>query len=214
MPQRHDHTGLQKLLYSKSQDENDHKYTKQCIASLAYDDAKRDQFYYKQIIKDGFHHILGKNSPLVQALDLHRDKLCIGEVAMKFGQVDVEKYLIKGSETVEEEIEGIGEQREGVKRGEILFSEHTDMLLLLSGTAYFERAAPEGEHQGQDEEDAADSSECSSSESSDSSSSGKEERRGRRTEGDGLCRQETVNFWKQTTARDDISQTTCLLWPW
>lgn len=29
----------------------------------------------------------------MQALELHQDKLCIGEVAMKFGQVDVERYV-------------------------------------------------------------------------------------------------------------------------
>lgn len=37
-----DRERFRKLLYSRQLDDKDEKYTKQCIAALAYDDAKRE----------------------------------------------------------------------------------------------------------------------------------------------------------------------------
>ena len=83
-----------------------------------------------------------------------------------------------------------------MKRGEILLGEHTDMLLVLSGTVYFERAETAGAQRRQtrgdssgDETNAEDSSESSSSEDS----SGNEEPFGGSVEQEGYQQQATAD---------------------
>ena len=97
---------------------------------------------------------------------------------MKFGQVDVEKYLREPEDEVSEgcdDAEEEDKEQKAVKRGEILLGEHTDMLLVLSGTVYFERTGTAEAQRGQmrggfwrDESHVEDSSEWSSSEDSSS----------------------------------------------
>ena len=98
-------------------DEKDEHFIQGCIDSLtSFDETKREQTHYKQIIKDSFSYILAKNSKVSQKLFLD---VQLSEMAMHMRLLD-----LKNPKNC---------------RGNKIKPDKKTMYMILSGSVYMKR---------------------------------------------------------------------------